>query len=138
MANLHDSHPIAAAFARGRAEGRVALIPYVMSGYPDLPTSEEVAVALCAAGADVLELGVPFSDPLADGVTIQAAAQRALEGGMTLAGALALAARVSARVRTPLVLMGYYNPLYSYRVERLRRTAGAAHLPGAILPHLPP
>src|SRR5258706_16370854 len=87
MANLHDSHPIAAAFARARAEGRVALIPYVMAGYPDLPTSEEGAVALCAAGAEVLELGVPFSDPLAGGVTLQAAAQRALEGGMTVAGA---------------------------------------------------
>src|SRR5258706_9805260 len=113
MAILHDSHPIAAAFARARAEGRVALIPYVMAGYPDLATSEEVAVALCAAGADVLELGVPFSDPLADGVTIQAAAQRALEGGMSLAGTLALAARGSARRHTPPVLIGRFNPLYT-------------------------
>lgn len=138
MTNPHDSRPIAAAFARARAEGRVALIPYVMAGYPDLPMSEEVAVALCAAGADVLELGMPFSDPLADGVTIQAAAQRALEGGMSLAGALALAARVSARVQTPLVLMGYYNPLYSYGVERFCRSAGAANVAGLIVPDLPP
>src|SRR5260221_3987150 len=93
MANLHDSHPIAAAFARARAEGRVALIPYVMAGYPDLPTSEEVAVALCAAGADVLELGVPFSDPLADGGTIPAAGPRDLEGRQTPAGAPSAAGR---------------------------------------------
>jgi tryptophan synthase alpha chain len=137
MANLHDSHPIAAAFARARAEGRVALIPYVMAGYPDLTSSEEVAVALCAAGADVLELGVPFSDPLADGVTIQAAAQRALEGGMSLAGTLALAARVSARVQTPLVLMGCYNPIYSYGVERFCRSASEANVAGLIVPDLP-
>src|SRR5262245_20792154 len=100
------AHTIAAAFARPRAEGRAALVPAVRGGDLAAATSEEVAVALCQAGADVLELGVPCSDPLADGVTIQAAAQHALEGGMTLAGTLALAGCVAARVETPLVLMG--------------------------------
>jgi tryptophan synthase alpha chain len=138
MTSTQVSGRIAAAFARARAEGRVSLIPYVMSGYPDLPTSEALAVALCEAGADVLELGVPFSDPLADGVTIQAAAQHALEQGMTLAGALDLAGRVAARCETPVVLMGYYNPIYSYGVERFCRRAGQAGVAGLIVPDLPP
>ena len=79
MSQSANTGRIARAFATAKAEGRVALIPYVMSGYPDLATSEAVAVALCEAGADILELGVPFSDPLADGATIQYAAQHALE-----------------------------------------------------------
>lgn len=133
-----DAHPIAAAFVRAREEGRVALIPYVMAGYPNLETSEELAVALCKAGADILELGVPFSDPLADGVTIQAAAQRALEQGMTLTATLALAQRISRRVATPIVLMGYYNPIYSFGVERFCAIAGSQGVRGVIVPDLPP
>ncbi len=109
---------IAQAFGRAKAEGRVALIPYVMAGYPDVATSEALAVALGEAGADVLELGVPFSDPLADGATIQVASQHALDAGMTPIGALELAERVSAKVGTPIVLMGYYNPIFSYGVDR--------------------
>jgi tryptophan synthase alpha chain len=105
---------IAAAFARAREEQRTALIPYVMAGYPDGATSEALAVALCEAGADILELGVPFSDPLADGATIQHASHQALMNGMSLAGALALARRVSARTATPLVLMTYYNPIFQF------------------------
>ncbi len=138
MTSTHVSGRIASAFARARAEGRVAMIPYVMSGYPDLPTSEALAVALCEAGADVLELGVPFSDPLADGVTIQAAAQHALEQGMTLSGALDLAGRVSARSHTPVVLMGYYNPIYSFGIERFCERAGQVGVAGLIVPDLPP
>lgn len=130
--------PIAAAFAQAREQGRLALIPYVMAGHPDVAASEALAVALCEAGADVLELGVPFSDPLADGATIQAAAQRALENGMTPAGALALAARVTTRVRTPVVLMGYYNPIFSYGVERYVADANKAGVAGLIVPDLPP
>lgn len=126
------------AFERARDEGRVALVPYVMAGYPDLATSEALAQALVHAGADVLELGVPFSDPLADGATIQVAAQRALENGMTPAGALALAARVTARVRTPVVLMGYYNPIFSYGIERYVADASQAGVAGLIVPDLPP
>lgn len=138
MSQSSTSERIARAFAAAHADGRVALIPYVMSGYPDLSTSEEVAVALCEAGADILELGVPFSDPLADGATIQYAAQRALENGMTLAGALALAARIASRVSTPLVLMGYYNPIFSFGVERFIEQAKQSGVAGLIIPDLPP
>ncbi|HLZ24506.1 MAG TPA: tryptophan synthase subunit alpha [Ktedonobacterales bacterium] len=132
------NQPIAAAFARAKAEGRVALIPYVMSGYPDVESSEAIAVALCQAGADVLELGVPFSDPLADGATIQAASQKALDGGMTLVGALELAGRVAERVSTPLVLMGYYNPIFSYGIDHFVEAAASAGVVGLIVPDLPP
>ena len=135
---MANQHPIAGAFARAHDERRVALIPYVMAGYPDLATSEELAVALCRAGADVIELGVPFSDPLADGVTIQAAAQRSLEQGMTLASALAVAHRVAEQVATPIVLMGYYNPIYRFGVERFCGAAAESGVRGLIVPDLPP
>ncbi|MDE3228667.1 MAG: tryptophan synthase subunit alpha, partial [Chloroflexota bacterium] len=138
MADSETSTPIAAAFARARAERRVALIPYVMSGYPDLAASEEIAVALGEAGADIIELGVPFSDPLADGATIQHASQRALEQGMTLVGCLELAARVHARIATPLVLMGYYNPIYNFGIEHFCEAAANAGVAGLIVPDLPP
>jgi tryptophan synthase alpha chain len=129
---------IATAFARAREQGRVALLPYVMAGYPDLATSEALAVALAGAGADVLELGVPFSDPLADGATVQHAGQIALERGMTLGGCLELAGRVSAQVATPLVLMGYYNPIFSLGVEQFCERAAEAGVAGLIVPDLPP
>jgi len=137
-AATQTSAPIAAAFTRARAEGRAALVPYVMAGYPDEATSEALVVALGEAGADVIELGVAFSDPLADGATIQHASQRALENGMTLGKALRLAARVHARVATPLVLMGYYNPLYAYGLERFCEEAARAGIAGLIVPDLPP
>jgi tryptophan synthase alpha chain len=109
-----------------------------MAGYPDAATSEALAVALGAAGAHVIELGVAFSDPLADGATIQHASQAALESGMTLPKALALAARVHARVPTPLVLMGYYNPIYAYGLTRFCEAAARAGVAGLIVPDLPP
>ncbi len=133
-----NATPIAAAFARARAAGRIALIPYVMSGYPDEAPSEAVAVALGEAGADIIELGVPFSDPLADGATVQAASERALANGMTLRKAVALAGRISARVSTPLVMMGYYNPIFSYGIARFCADAAAAGVAGLIVPDLPP
>lgn len=132
------SAPITAAFARARAEGRVALVPYAMAGYPDAATSEQLAIALGEAGADVIELGVAFSDPLADGATVQHASQAALDGGMTLDKALALAARVHARVATPLVLMGYYNPIYAYGLARFCAGAAESGVAGLIVPDLPP
>lgn len=138
MATTTQATPIAAAFARTRAAGRVALIPYVMAGYPDEATSEAVAVALGEAGADIIELGVPFSDPLADGATIQVASERALANGMTLRKAVALAGRVSARIATPLVMMGYYNPIFSYGIARFCADAAAAGVAGLIVPDLPP
>jgi tryptophan synthase alpha chain len=103
---------MAAAFARARAEGRVALIPYVVAGYPDAETSFAAALACADAGADLLEVGLPYSDPLADGATLQRASAGALAAGATLDGSLALLARIgSARPRLPLVPMGYANQL---------------------------
>jgi tryptophan synthase alpha chain len=138
MPNTDTSTRIAAAFARAHQEGRIALIPYVMVGYPDAATSEALAVALGEAGADILELGVPFSDPMADGATIQAASHAALEQGMTLTGVLELAGRISAQVSTPLVLMTYYNPIFSYGVEHFCEAAAEAGVAGLIVPDLPP
>ena len=138
MTDVIQKTTIAEAFAQAKAEGRVALIPYVMAGYPDVETSEALAVALGKAGADVLELGVPFSDPLADGATIQVASQHALNGGMTPSGALELAERVTAKVGTPVVLMGYYNPIFSYGIERYCARAAQAGVAGLIVPDLPP
>ncbi len=130
--------PITVAFARARSERRVALIPYVMSGYPDEQTSEAIAVALGQAGADVIELGVPFTDPLADGATIQHASQRALELGMSLRRCLALAARIHAQTPTPLVLMGYYNPILNAGLDTFAAEAAQAGVAGVIVPDLPP
>lgn len=137
MTDAQSTSPITAAFARARAEGRVALIPYVMAGYPDLATGESLAVAFGQAGADLIEIGVPFSDPLADGATVQHASQIALEHGMTLAGALELAGRISAQVSTPLVLMTYYNPIFSYGIAHFCEAAKAAGVTGLIVPDLP-
>ncbi|HEX6817801.1 MAG TPA: tryptophan synthase subunit alpha [Ktedonobacterales bacterium] len=138
MNQIEQISSIASAFARARDEGRVALIPYVMAGYPDLATSEELAVALGEAGADILELGIPFSDPLADGATVQHAGQRALEQGTTLAGSLALAGRITSRVAMPLVLMTYYNPIFAYGLDRFTQAASEAGVAGLIVPDLPP
>lgn len=131
-------HPIATAFTQAREQGRIALLPYVMAGYPDVATSEALAVALGEAGADLLELGMPFSDPMADGATIQAASHAALEGGMTPEGALALAGRISARISTPLLLMTYYNPIFSLGLASFCERAARAGIVGLIVPDLPP
>ncbi len=130
---------IAVTFARARTEGRAAFMPYYVVGYPDLPTSLEVMIALAEAGADMIEVGVPFSDPLADGPTIQAAAQRALEHGTSLADVLHIVYQLRQRgVRIPLILMGYYNPFLAYGIEELCRDAVAVSADGLIIPDLPP
>ena len=116
------------AFARCRADNRAALVSYVCAGDPDAATSVEVLVALAENGADILEVGVPFSDPLADGLTNQLAAQRALEGGMTHAGLLDVLRQVRARTDKPLVLYTYYNLLFARGLDascRALREAGA-------------
>ena len=101
---------IAVAFARARDEGRAALIPYIVAGYPDAETSVEIALAVADAGADLLEIGLPYSDPLADGATLQRASQVALGAGATLEGSLRLIERIgAARPDLPLVPMGYAN-----------------------------
>jgi tryptophan synthase alpha chain len=116
-----------------------AFMPYSVLGYPDPAASLEVVQTLVAAGADLLELGVPFSDPLADGPTIQAATQHALEQGITLAECIAMAADLRARgVQTPALLMGYINPILAYGVERCVADSAAAGVDGFIVPDLPP
>lgn len=129
---------IDAAFARARAESRICVIPYVMAGYPNVESSEALALGLARAGADVLEIGVPFSDPLADGATIQHAGQVALNGGMTPGGALELAEKIHRQVETPLVLMGYYNPVLAFGLEHFCEAAALAGVSGLIIPDLPP
>jgi tryptophan synthase alpha chain len=121
------------AFERARGEKRMAFIPYVMAGDPDLETTEAILLALSDAGADVIELGVPYSDPLADGPTIAAAGQRALRSATHLREVLALASRCRERC-PPIVLFTYYNPVYQFGVERFAREAAAAGVAGAIVP----
>ncbi|NBC97062.1 MAG: tryptophan synthase subunit alpha [Deinococcus-Thermus bacterium] len=126
-------------FARLRSEGRRAFVAYVMAGDPDYATSLEIARGLPGAGVDVIELGLPFTDPMADGPTIQLAGQRALEGGQTLAKTLEIARAVrAAHPDTPIVLMGYYNPIYSMGVPRFLEAAKAAGVDGLIVVDLPP
>ncbi|MFM9108480.1 MAG: tryptophan synthase subunit alpha [Chloroflexota bacterium] len=129
---------LAGAFARARAEGRTALVPFLTAGYPTLDESEELFAALARGGADAIEIGVPFSDPLADGATIQRTSERAIANGVSLGDCLALAGRLRARgVTQPLVLMGYYNPILRYGVERFAAESAAAGADGFIVPDLP-
>jgi tryptophan synthase alpha chain len=126
------------AFARCREAGESALVTYVMGGDPDPSTSLAMALACVEGGADVLELGVPFSDPIADGPTIQAAAQRALARGTTLQDVLEIAARVRARSRIPIALMGYLNPMIAGGVDRLVAGCIASGVDALIIPDLLP
>lgn len=129
---------IGGALTRARDQGRGALIPFLTSGFPDLAESDRLASALCDEGADVLELGVPFSDPLADGPTIQRTTQAALEHGTTLAHVLGQALRLRSRFETPLVLMTYLNPILRYGMTRFADDARDAGVDGVILVDLPP
>lgn len=122
-----------------RSEGRKALIPYVTAGDPSAALTLELALALAGAGADVIELGVPFSDPMADGPVIQRASERALAQGMSLAAVLALVREFRLRNdHTPLVLMGYANPLERYGVERFVADARGAGVDGVLIVDYPP
>lgn len=128
-----------ARFAKLKAEGRPALVTYFMGGDPDYQTSLGIMKALPEAGADVIELGMPFSDPMADGPTIQLAGQRALKGGQTLAKTLDLARDFrKSDSDTPIVMMGYYNPIYIYGVDKFLDDAIAAGIDGLIIVDLPP
>jgi tryptophan synthase alpha chain len=125
--------------AKGFQAHRTAFMPYAMLGYPTPKASLEVIETLVAAGADLLELGVPFSDPLADGPTIQAAGQRALENGVTLSRCLAMVAELRKRdVGTPALLMSYVNPILAYGIERCVADSAASGVDGFIVPDLPP
>ena len=125
-------------FALCRAEGRAALVTYLMCGDPDLATSLEVIKALPRAGADVLEVGMPFTDPMADGPSIQAAGLRSLKAGTTVGKVLGVVAEFRKHdPDTPVVLMGYYNPIYIYGVDRFLADARAAGVDGLIIVDLP-
>jgi tryptophan synthase alpha chain len=126
-------------FARLSAEGRKAFVTYIMGGDPDVETSLAVMKGLPGAGVDIIELGLPFTDPMADGPTIQLAGQRALDGGMTTARVLDMVrAFRKDDDHTPIVLMGYYNPIYSWGVSAFVTEAVAAGVDGLIIVDLPP
>jgi len=126
-------------FAKLKSEGRKAFVSYIMGGDPDLETSLAVMMGLPEAGVDIIELGVPFTDPMADGPTIQLAGQRALEGGQTLEKTLDMVRRFrTGNDTTPIVLMGYYNPIYNRGVDRFLADAKAAGVDGLIVVDLPP
>jgi len=130
---------IDAKFAALNAEGKKAFVAYVMAGDPDYDTSLEIVKGLPGAGVDVIELGLPFTDPMADGPTIQAAGQRALDAGMSLKKTLALATEFrKTDDTTPIVLMGYYNPIYSMGVPAFLEAATTAGIDGLIVVDLPP
>ena len=126
-------------FARLKAEGKKAFVAYVMAGDPDYATSLEIVKALPRAGVDIIELGMPFTDPMADGETIQLAGQRALEGGQTLDKTLQIARELRKEDdKTPIVMMGYYNPIYSRGVDTFLAQAKEAGIDGLIIVDLPP
>ena len=129
---------ISHAFEQAKREGRGALMPYFMCGFPSAAQSIELVLAAIESGADIIELGMPFSDPLADGATIQHAGHIALERGMTIVGCMEVARQVSAHSNTPLILMGYYNPVLAFGIARFCETAAASGVCGLIIPDLPP
>ncbi|SDG25784.1 tryptophan synthase subunit alpha [Pelagibacterium luteolum] len=125
-------------FEKTRAENRPAFVSFVMAGDPDETTADAILAGLPAAGADVIELGMPFSDPMADGVAIQLAGQRALKSGMTLAKTLAMVERFrKIDDETPIVLMGYYNPIYIFGVDAFLAEAARIGVDGLIVVDLP-
>ncbi len=125
-------------FAQLSQDGRPGLIPFITAGDPDLATCAELVRTLASAGADVVELGFPFSDPMADGPTIQAASERALAAGTSLAGVLQMVAEIRQDCQVPIVLMGYFNPVYRYGIERFAADAAASGVDGLLLVDLPP
>lgn len=130
---------IESTFAALKAKSQKGLVTFIMAGDPDIAASEALLNALPAAGADIIELGMPFSDPMADGPTIQAAGLRALEAGTKLRDVIAMVARFRTQhPATPIILMGYYNPVYHYGLETFCRDAVQAGVDGVILVDLPP
>src|SRR5688572_11470311 len=113
--------------------GRKGFIPFVSAGDPDIETSKRIVLALSESGADIIELGVPFSDPMADGPTIQASSQRALERGVKLSDVLAMVSELRVVSDVPIVLFSYLNPLFRYGIERLAKDAAAAGVDGVLV-----
>jgi len=128
---------IESTFARLKRQKRAGLIPFITAGDPDLDTTLEIMLTMEQAGVDLIELGIPFSDPAADGPTIQAASQRALDAGTSLEGVLTLVERFRAVSDVPVVLMGYYNPLFIYGMERFAARAARAGVDGVLVVDVP-
>lgn len=129
---------IAAAFEKARAENRAALLPFLTVGYPTLDASKDLLLAIVAGGADIIEIGIPFSDPLADGATVQRTSQVALENGASLSSGFELVEFARANgVEIPLVFMGYVNPFFQHSIERLAADAQRLGVDGFIIPDLP-
>lgn len=129
---------IGSAFKRLKNHGGKAFIPYIMAGDPSFGTTKETVLMLEQSGADIVELGVPFSDPLADGPTIQRASERALKNSVTLRKVIAFVKDVRSSTQIPLILMTYFNPVFKYGPERFIRDAADAGVDGLIIPDLPP
>ncbi len=139
MTEQGPSGRIEAEFTRLKSEGRAGLVAFLTAGYPDLEATLQLAPALAEAGASIIELGIPFSDPLADGATIQRASYQALLNGITPKTCLRLVSQLRERgLSTPIVLMGYYNPILSHGIEAFARDASAAGVDGLIAVDLPP
>jgi tryptophan synthase alpha chain len=129
---------ISKVFNNLKRNGRKALIPYIMSGDPSLSATKKYIIDLEAAGADIIELGVPFSDPLADGPTIQRAAERSLRHGTTLRKVLGLVKEIRRKSEIPLILMTYYNPVFRFGIKRFVKEAVSSGVDGVIIPDLIP
>jgi tryptophan synthase alpha chain len=125
-------------FKRLKKEGKKAFIPYVMAGDPSLERTKEIVLLFEECGADIVELGVPFSDPLADGPTIQRASERALKNGVTLRKVISHVKDLRQTTRVPIVLMTYYNPVFKYGEENFIKDSKDAGVDGVIIPDLPP
>ncbi len=125
-------------FKKLQKEGKKAFIPYIMAGDPDLKRTKDIVRLFEECGADIVELGVPFSDPLADGPTIQRASERALRNGVTLRNVIALVKGFGQEIKIPIVLMTYYNPVFKYGIELFISDAREAGIDGVIIPDLPP
>ena len=124
---------IAEKFGALRSQGRKGFIPFVSAGDPNLAVSERIVLALAESGADIIELGVPFTDPMADGPTIQASSMRALASGTNLIDILEMVRRIRTRTEVPIVLFSYLNPLYRYGIEKLSRHAADAGVDGILV-----
>ncbi|GAC1693507.1 MAG: tryptophan synthase subunit alpha [Ktedonobacteraceae bacterium] len=135
--NITSATKITQVFTQARQARRGVLIPYFMCGYPSAEQSIEIILAAAEGGADIIELGMPFSDPLADGATIQHAGHIALERGMSIRGCMEIAQQISAKSAVPLLLMGYYNPVMAYGLARFCVDAKASGVNGLIIPDLP-
>jgi len=126
------------AFAKAAAEGRLSVITYLTVGYPSPAATEQLALAAIEGGADIVELGIPFSDPLADGATVQRASQVALAQGVNLETCLRTAAAIRGSSATPLILMGYFNPIYRFGIDSFAGACASEGINGLIVPDLPP